>query len=73
MSKVKYLQPAFPTYEQNGNLSLELSREGMTLLDYVAAKALPYFQANNNSMEKAAHYAYMQAEVMLEERKNYIH
>jgi hypothetical protein len=68
-------QQAFPVLESDGNGNLILSDPGMTLLDYFAAKAMPYMMGHidcKNKPDFVAHHAYRYAAAMLEERKNYI-
>lgn len=71
MEKEKQI-PAFPTYfEGCGGY---LYQDGMTLLDYFAAKALPAVisDSGNAGYDKWAEWSYKVAAAMLEERKKYV-
>jgi hypothetical protein len=72
---------AFPINTQithsNGSTTIHIE-DGMTLLDYFAAKAMPtilasmYRPYDDKDMKVAAMDSYKQAAAMIEERKKYI-
>ena len=68
---------AFPIHP-NKNYGFNTDTDGMTLLDYFAAKSLPTILESIHSpytvtdMQVAARDSYRQAVAMIEERKKYI-
>lgn len=73
--KVENNIPAFPrTFDQEIDRvnNCNISQNGMSLLDYFAAKAMQSYCLGSNDTKANAHFAYEAAAAMLEERKNFL-
>jgi len=70
----EYIPPAFPTKTYNRNIMQFEDKEGMTLRDYFAAKAMVgllncYHNPKEFTEEKLAEQSYEVADAMLKARK----
>lgn len=73
MYKKEYTEQAYPNALADGNTSAW--QDGMTLLDYFAAKAMQGYCSRNGmnpTWDDRAKWAYQQAAAMMEERKKYL-